>query len=66
VTHALPDLLHVLPLAQAPHAMPPVPHCVSLWVAYGTQVFPLQQPVGHDAGLQMHCPALQARPASHL
>jgi hypothetical protein len=51
-------VLHVL---QAP---PPRPHVDIPGVV--TQMLPLQHPVGQEVGLQTHCPALQARPASHF
>jgi hypothetical protein len=43
---------------------PPLPHAELLGVVM--QVLPLQQPLGHEVALHTHCPALQARPASHV
>jgi hypothetical protein len=36
--------LHSLPAAQAEHAMPPVPHLASVWLAKSTHVLPSQHP----------------------
>jgi len=51
-TQAMPE--HALQLLLAPP-----PHIDVVWLATGTQVLPLQQPVGHDAAVQTHWPALQ-------
>jgi hypothetical protein len=42
------------PLAHAPHAAPPVPHCELVCEAYGTHAFPLQQPLAQDVASQTH------------
>ncbi len=47
---------HAWPVPQEPHAAPPVPHEVLACEAYGTHVFPLQQPPGHELALQTHAP----------
>ena len=54
----VPAALHTCPDAQSTQAAPPAPQLVFDWLAYGTHVFPLQQPLGQDVALQTHIPAL--------
>jgi hypothetical protein len=49
-THALP--LQRWPCSQAVHGSPPPPQVCEVGLV--TQTSPLQQPVGHDVGLQTH------------
>jgi hypothetical protein len=60
-------LLHACPEAHIPQALPPDPHAVGPWFAMVTHVAPLQQPPGHDAGVQVHLPVVvsQAWLAAH-
>ncbi len=60
----LPVALHSVPLPQALHAAPPVPHEVLLSLAYVSQVPLLQQPL-HIEPPQVHCPVTQADPLAH-
>jgi hypothetical protein len=48
-------------VAQAPAA----PHMVEFWLANGTHVSPLQQPIGHEVALHVHCPETHAWPVAH-
>jgi hypothetical protein len=56
-THWPLVLLHSCPAAHAPHDAPPTPHAALVSEPYGTQVLPLQQPLGHEVASQMHWPA---------
>ena len=69
------DVSQCVPPEQTWHTMPPVPHWVSVCMSgarhEGTGVpgrHPLlepgtqQQPLGHEAGSQTHCPSLHANP----
>jgi hypothetical protein len=59
LTHAwLVHCLHV-PLA-------PPPHIDVVWLATGTQVVPLQQPVGHDVASHTQAPPEQRCPVPHV
>jgi hypothetical protein len=53
-------LAQAWPLAQAPQAAPPLPQLSPVWAVKGTQVLPLQQPLGHEAALQVQAPPTQA------
>ena len=57
-THC-PLPLQRCPVTQAEHAAPPVPHEPAASLAYGTHVTPLQQPLAHEAAVQVQAPALQ-------
>jgi hypothetical protein len=46
--HVSPATLHV------PQLAPPAPHALVVWLAYGTQEVPLQQPPGQDVALHTH------------
>jgi hypothetical protein len=59
-THWPVVLLHSCPDAHPPHAAPAAPHCVFDSDPYGTQVLPLQHPLGHDVGSQTHDPPLHS------
>ncbi len=50
------DVLHAWPEAHAAQAPPPVPHSVLVCEATATHVPLLQQPVAHEAALQVHWP----------
>jgi hypothetical protein len=72
VAHAGPlPQLHAPPLhpfarvgLQGAHAAPLIPHALA--VGGATQVFPLQQPFGQEAGLQTHVPpSAHAWPVAH-
>jgi hypothetical protein len=72
VPHAvwLPGHLHA-PLVQASpvnghaaHAPPPLPHREADWLANGSQVLPLQQPLHPVFGPQTHFPAEHVVPAA--
>jgi hypothetical protein len=55
-----------VPLGQGAQLAPAFPHWFMLWLAYATQVVPLQQPFGHDVALQTHLPvASQVCPIVH-
>jgi hypothetical protein len=41
-----------------PQVLPLAPQLVADWLPNASQVFPLQQPLGHDEALQTHAPAL--------
>lgn len=41
---------------QVLHVAPPMPQLPADWLAYGTHVFPLQQPLGQDDALQTQVP----------
>jgi hypothetical protein len=56
---APPEHVGVSPL-HAPQAAPAVPHVLLFCEPVCSQLFPLQQPVAHDAALQTHAPAAQA------
>jgi hypothetical protein len=59
--HAPALLVHSCPEPHESHAAPLAPHDVRLWDAYGTHVFPLQQPFGQEVASQTHAPlALQS------
>jgi hypothetical protein len=65
-TH-VPAAPHVCPDAHGPQLAPAVPHAFADWPAYRRHV-PLvwQQPLGHEAGAQVHLPvASQVWPAAH-
>jgi hypothetical protein len=47
---------HVCPAGHALHAVPAAPHCEFDSLIIGTQVAPLQQPLGHDVASQPHVP----------
>jgi hypothetical protein len=55
-THVPFVVLHAWPEPHAEHAAPPVPHDEFDSEPYGTQVFPLQQPFGHEVASQTHDP----------
>jgi hypothetical protein len=70
--HEPPPQLHVpfvqaSPLPQAEHAAPAVPHLPLDCPEYGTQVLPLQQPMGQDVASHTHWPVvvLHSWPALH-
>jgi hypothetical protein len=44
---------------QAAQAAPPMPHWPFDWLAYATQVVPLQQPFGQEVALQTQAPPLE-------
>jgi hypothetical protein len=54
-THC-PVLLQCCPWAHGPHMPPPVPQLPAVSLAYGTHVFPLQQPLGHELAVHVHTP----------
>lgn len=58
LTQAMPEQVLQAPL------LPP-PHIEAVSLATGMQLFPLQQPVVHDAAVQTHWPALQVVPLAH-
>ena len=46
---------------------PGVPHVPGPWLAYGTQAFPLQHPLGQEAAVHVQVPAeLHTCPAAHV
>lgn len=55
------------PAVHEVHAAPavPVPHCASVYDDFGTQVSPLQQPVGQLAALQVLTQAWLLHPVEH-
>ncbi|PZR11840.1 MAG: hypothetical protein DI536_16015 [Archangium gephyra] len=53
-------------MSQVVHSEPCGPHAPTFIAAAGTHVFPLQQPVAHDAAVQVHAPLLQTCPAPHV
>ncbi|MES1164343.1 MAG: hypothetical protein ABUR63_01190 [Verrucomicrobiota bacterium] len=53
---------HVKPLAHELQVLPPLPQADPLCTLPATQVLPLQQPLGQEAALQTHAPALQTWP----
>ena len=57
-------LLHVIWPTQRPQAWP-APHRLWLCCAKGTQVFPLQQPLGHEVALHTQLPPTHCWPAAH-
>lgn len=61
-------LEHVCAEPHVPQAAPPVPHSELVWEAYGTHVFPLQQPFGQELALHTHrpLPVLQVCPVEHV
>jgi hypothetical protein len=64
--HADAVFEHSCPDPHDPHVAPPVPHEEVVCDAYGTQVFPLQQPFAHEVASQTHCPLpLHSWPAAH-
>jgi hypothetical protein len=59
--------LHAWPDAHVPHPLPADPHALVDWSAVRTQVAPMQQPPGHEDGVQLQAPAaLHAWLAAHL
>jgi hypothetical protein len=46
------------PVVHAAQLAPAVPHCASLSLAQGTQVFPLQHPLGHEVASHTQAPEL--------
>ena len=50
--HSPPE--HDCPVAHALQAAPPTPQSAPDWDDVGTQLLPLQQPVGHELESQMH------------
>ena len=54
---------HAWPDGHAWQSLPAPPHCAA--VVPGSQVLPLQQPVGHEAALHTHCPETHRCPAPH-
>lgn len=52
----VPLVVSQSPFAQLEHALPPLPHCAADSEPSRTQVFPLQQPLGHDVASQTHEP----------
>ena len=53
-THCPFVVLHRWPLEHAAQAAPPLPQEPFASDAYGTQVLPLQQPLGHEAASHTH------------
>ena len=51
-------LSHSWPDVHAVQLTPPVPHELFDSEAYGSHVSPLQQPLGHEAVSQTHCPVV--------
>jgi hypothetical protein len=58
LTHACPVHCLQVPLA-------PPPQMVAVWLATGTQVLPLQQPLGHEVASHTQAPAEQRCPGEH-
>jgi hypothetical protein len=44
---------------QAAQAAPAIPHWPFDWLAYATQLVPLQQPFGHEVALQTQAPPVE-------
>lgn len=63
--HLQTPLVHESPDGHAAHAAPPVPHDVPDSEAYGTHVFPLQHPFGHEVALQTHPAFVHCWPEAH-
>jgi hypothetical protein len=53
-THCPLELSHFCIIVEHEVHAPPAPHCVSLWLANGTQLVPLQHPVVHEFAVQTH------------
>jgi hypothetical protein len=51
---------HSWPVRHAVHFEPPVPQTALVSLAYGTQAFPLQQPLAHDVESQTHAVPLHS------
>jgi hypothetical protein len=64
-THVHTPLLHTSVPGHAVQTLPPVPHEVADCEAYGSQVFPLQHPFGHEVALQTHPAFVHCWPAAH-
>jgi hypothetical protein len=58
-------VLHSWPAPHAAQAAPARPHEALDSDAKGTQVLPLQQPLGHDVASHTHWPLLHSWPAAH-
>jgi hypothetical protein len=63
----VPCVVSHVPAAHATQAAPPVPHCEADCDESGTQVLPLQQPLGHDVASHTHWPVFlsQSCPDAH-
>jgi hypothetical protein len=58
--------LHSVPAPHATHLLPLVPQTLLLSLPHGTQVLPLQQPLGHDVESQTHDTPLHSVPVGQL
>jgi hypothetical protein len=60
-------LVQAPPLGHAEQVAPPAPHTLLLWLAYGTQVVPMQQPFAQVVESQTagQVPLVQAPPPGH-